>query len=293
MRSHPSRFLRACMFSLVVFLCSTLFSLAAEESSHHHDQEGRVKENSPASPEHIHAAPPPASDQPIGVEERLGERIPLDIHFLDEEGNPVVLADLIQGPTIIAPVYYSCPNVCNFLQGGLAMALPKVALTPGEQYIVLSVSFDETETPALAKGSKKNYMTAMRGEFPEAAWHFLTGDLENIRRLTDALGYNFQRQGEDFLHPVVIAVVAADGTIARYLYGTRFLPMDLSLALLEAAEGRVGATIRRVVGFCFSYDPENRRYVFNLLRVSGAAIFTSAAAFLGFLVLTGRKRKKE
>jgi protein SCO1/2 len=172
------------------------------------------------------------------------------------------------------------------------MALPKVALRPGEQFSVLSISFDETETPVMARGSEKTYMTAMRGEFPEEAWHFLTGDLDNIHLLTEAIGYGFQRQGTDFLHPVVIVVVAADGKIVRYLYGTQFLPMDLTLALVEADEGRVGATIRRVVGFCFTYDPENRRYVFNLLRVTGTVVLASAGAFLGFLIFTGRKRKK-
>jgi protein SCO1/2 len=225
----------------------------------------------------------------VGLDERLGAKIPLDITFRDETGRPVRLAYLIAGPTIILPVYYSCTNVCNFLQGGLASVLPAVKGTPGKAYQVLSVSIDETETPALAAKFKKMYLTSMQAPFPDKGWRFLTGDAQSIRRLTDAAGYRFQRKGRDFIHPVASFVVAGDGTIVRYLYGTTFLPKDLTLALLEAREGRVGATIRKVVGYCFSYDPAGKTYVFNLLRVSATVVILSTGGFLAFLMLTGRK----
>jgi protein SCO1 len=184
-----------------------------------------------------------------GVDERLGTKIPLDLSFRDEEGRTVKLLDLVTGPTIILPVYYSCTNVCNFLQSGLAAALPGVKLKPAADYRVLSVSFDETETPAMAARARKMHLTAMNAPFPADGWHFLTGDRDDIRRLTDAAGYRFQRKGHEFIHPVASFVIARDGTIVRYLYGTNFLPKDLSLALLEAKSGTVGTTIRKVVGY--------------------------------------------
>lgn len=241
---------------------------------------------------HVHP-PPPAQPDPgrVGLEEKLGTVIPLDVPFKDENGRTVRLRELVDRPTIIAPVYYKCPNVCNFLQGGLAQALPEVSLKPGEKYRVLSVSFDETETPELARGSKRNYLAAARGKIPPDAWRFLTGEREDILTLTDALGYRFQRQGVDFLHPVAIAVVSPEGKIVRYLYGTRFLPMDLTLSLVEASEGKVGATVKRVLGFCFSYDPQGKRYVFNILRVSAVVVLATAGAFIAFLLLAGRKRR--
>ncbi len=226
----------------------------------------------------------------VGLEEQLGRRIPLDLSFRDENGQVVRLGDLIQGPTIIAPVYYQCSNVCNFLQGGLARALPQLKLKAGEQYRVLSVSFDETETPEQARKSKKIYLDALGESFPPDSWQFLSGDLPAIHGLTEAAGYSFKRQGVDFLHPVVVFVVTKDGTIVRYLHGTSFLPLDLSLALMEAEEGRVGTTIRKLVTYCFSYDPEGKRYVFNLLRVSGTAIFLCAGAFMAFLIFGGKKK---
>lgn len=226
------------------------------------------------------------------MEERLGSRVPLDITFRDETGKRVRLSDLVSGPTIILPVYYSCTNVCNYLQGGLARVLPAIKNRPGTEYRVISVSFDETETPQQAARAKRMYLASMSAPFPEEGWRFLTGDAASIRRLTDAAGYRFQRKGRDFIHPVVSLVVAADGAIIRYLYGTTFLPKDLTLALLEAREGKAGATIRKVVAYCFTFDPAAKTYVFNLLRVSATVVMLSAGSFLAFLFLTGRKRKR-
>ncbi len=227
-----------------------------------------------------------------GVEEHLGGKIPLDATFRDETGKPVRLGELITVPTIILPVYYSCTNVCNFLQGGVANVLPSVKRKPGEEYRVISVSFDETETPALASRYKRMYLTSMHAPFPVDGWRFLTGDAANIRRLTDAAGYHFLRRGREFIHPVASFVVARDGTIVRYFYGTTFLSKDLTLALLEARDGKTGATVRKVVGFCFSFDPKEKTYVFNLLRVSATVVLVSMGVFLSFLLLTGNKHRR-
>jgi protein SCO1 len=224
-----------------------------------------------------------------GLEERLGAKIPLDLTFRDETGRTVRLRDLVTGPTIILPVYYSCTNECNLLQGGLASILAAVKRTPEKEYRVISLSFDETETPAMAARAKRMHLGSMNSPFPADGWRFLTGDPPNIHRLTDAAGYRFQRKGHEFIHPVASFVIAGDGTIVRYFYGTNFLAKDVTLALLEARSGTVGTAIRRVVGFCFSFDPAGKTYVFNLLRVSATVVFLTAGGFLGYLVLSGRK----
>lgn len=228
----------------------------------------------------------------VGLSEHLGAKIPLDLTFRDENGRQVRLGELIAGPTIILPVYYRCTNVCNFLQGGLAEVLPALKQRPATEYGVISISFDETETPAMATKSKRMYLTSMATPFPEEGWRFLTGDATAIHRLTEAAGYRFIRKEQEFIHPVATLVVAQDGTIVRYLYGTSFLAKDLTLALLEAREGRVGSTIRKVVSYCFSFDPTAKTYVFNLLRVSATVVILSACGFLAFLLLTGKKRRR-
>ena len=232
------------------------------------------------------------ASEPVGVDEHLGARIPLDITFRDESGAPVRFGDLVKGPTIILPVYYRCSNVCFTLQGHLANALQNLERRPLDDYRVISVSFDEEETPEMAARSKHAYLSAMKKPFPEDGWRFLTGDSASIRRLTDALGYGFQRQRHEFAHPVVSIVVAGDGMIVRYLYGVSILPKDLALALVEAKSGITGGSIRTLMDYCFSYDPAGRTYVFNLLRVSATVVILCTGGFLAFLLLTGRRRKQ-
>lgn len=236
--------------------------------------------------------PVPADEVATGLDEHPGSRIPLDLTFRDEAGRSVRLGDLVTGPTIILPVYYGCTNVCNYLQAGLAGTLPKIKGAPGDEYRVLSISIDETETPEQAARAKRMYLTAMNAPFPEQGWRFLTGDPRAIRSLTDAAGYRFQRKGRDFIHPVASFVVTRDGTIIRYLYGTTFLAKDVTLALLEAREGKAGISIRKVVGYCFTFDPKNKTYVFNLLRVSATVVVLCVGGLLAFLLLTGRKGRQ-
>jgi protein SCO1/2 len=233
-----------------------------------------------------------AGETVIGISEHLGAKIPLDIMFRDETGKPVRLAELVTGPTIILPVYYSCTNVCYNLQWGLAQVLPKIKSKPGEEYRIISVSFDENDSPQLASKFKRVYLTAMHAPFPEDAWRFLTGDVENVHKLTHAAGYGFQRRGRDFIHPSGSFIITRDGTIVRYLYGTTFLPKDLALALIEARDGTSGTTIRKIVDYCFTFDPERKTYAFNLLRVSATVVIICTGGFFVFLLMTGSKRKQ-
>lgn len=242
---------------------------------------------------HVHPVETEADQSKVGLDEKLGSFIPLDLVFTDEQGSPISLAELVDKPTVIAPVYYRCPNVCHFLQGDLARVLPGLKLKGGEDYQVISFSFDDTEKPELAQRSRDTYYAAMQHQYPEQAWRFLTGDRETILQLTDAAGYGFQKVGSEFLHPVVFFVVSAEGKIVRYLHGTHVLPKDLTLALYEAKTGHVGTTIRKMVQYCFSFDPEQKTYVFNILRVSATAILTTLAIFAAFLVFGGKKPKKK
>jgi protein SCO1/2 len=229
----------------------------------------------------------------IGLRERLGQSVPLHLEFSNEDGKKTQLKELIQGPTILAPVYYHCPNVCNFLLQNIAGALGQLPAVPAKEYVVLAISFDETEKAPLAFERKKIYLQMIGKPFPAEAWRFLTGDAANIRELTDAVGFQFRREGNDFQHPVALIILSQEGKIIRYLYGTDILPFDLKMALLEASEGRVGPTVSKVMRFCFSYDPKGRRYVFNTLKVTGIATITFALLFVLFLTLKGRRSQQE
>ena len=238
------------------------------------------------------ASPAFATDGRVELVEKLGEKIPLQLDFIDSTGATVSLEQLIDRPTLMVPVFYDCRNVCNMLLGRLSAVLPEINMEPGKDYNVITFSFDPLETPEMAAHSKQTFLTAMQAPYPKQAWRFLTGKQENILQLTDAAGYYFKKEGGEFLHPVTAFVVTKDGTIVRYLPGQRFSAIDLTMALFEASEGRIGKPIRQALQFCFSYDPESRGYVFNLMRVTGTVILLTLGSFLLFLVLGGRKKKK-
>jgi len=241
---------------------------------------------------HVEHPKEPSNDPAgIGIDEKAGQYIPLDLTFKDESGKTFSLRQLLQGPTLLAPVYYHCPNVCSLLLQNLADALNRLPAEPGKDYRVISLSFDETEKPDLALQRKKTYLKMIQRPFPDEAWRFLTGDKENIRKLTDAVGFHFKREGEDFQHPVSLIVLSSEGKIIRYLYGTEYLPFDIKMGLLEATEERVGPTISKALRFCFSYDPKGRKYVFNTLKVTGTVTLLFALLFVAFLVFKGKRRQ--
>ena len=239
----------------------------------------------------VHAHIEQPKDLPgIGIDERTGQTIPLGLTFHDENGNAVTLRQLIHTPTILAPVYLHCPNVCSLLLQNLADGLNRLPAEPGKEYTVLSVSFDETEKPDLALEKKKMYLKMIRRDFPEDTWRFLTGDKQNIHELTDAIGFHFKRVGHDFEHPVALIVLAPDGKITRYLYGADPLPLDVKMAVVEASQGKIGPAISKVVRFCFSYDPKADKLVFNTLKVTGTVTLMFALSFIVFLLFKGKKQ---
>jgi protein SCO1/2 len=239
----------------------------------------------------IYAHVEQSKDQSVmGIDQKLGQYVPLDLTFNDENGHPVTLRQLIAKPTILALVYLHCPNVCSLLLQNLADVLNKMPGDPGKEYTVLSISFDETEKPSLALQKKKTYLKMIEKPFPEDAWRFLTGNKENIHQLADAVGFHFKRVGEDFEHPVTLIILAPDGRIVRYMYGADPLPFDLKLALVEASQGRIGPAISKVARFCFSYDPKGKKLVFNMLKVTGTVTLLFALSFIIFLLFKGRKQ---
>lgn len=240
--------------------------------------------------EHMHDDLKDQKRLDVGITEHLGSIIPLDTVFTTSDGKKVRLGDLITKPTIIAPVYYSCPNVCNFLQSRLASVVPQINLEAGKQFQILSVSFDENDTPALAAEKKVNYMQAAGGKIPPAGWIFLTGDKKNIDRLMNSVGFRFARQGKDFLHPVSVITVSHTGKIIRYLYGTDILPFELSMSVVEAQKETPGLSVKKLVAYCFSYDPKGKKYVFDIMRVSGFVVLFVILVFASYLFFGGKKK---
>jgi protein SCO1/2 len=228
----------------------------------------------------------------ILLDERLGQIIPADMVFMDENNRSINLRTMIDKPTIIAPVYLGCTHECPMLLTGLAQVLGKLDLvSPGRDYKVIALSFDENDTPAIARDKKKNYIKAVGKPFRDEDWPFLTGGSENIKKFTDSIGFNFQRDSEhDFSHPITLVVIAPGGKIVRYLDGENLLPFDVTMAINEAAEDRVGSTGRRVLMYCFSYDPLKKSYVFNILKLVGTAVILFVGSFFAYMMITTKKK---
>jgi protein SCO1/2 len=227
----------------------------------------------------------------VKVEEQLGQHIDLEARFLDAQGRSITIREIFDKPVVLLPIWFFCPSVCTFLQADLAKALNRVDQPPGEAFNIITLSFSDDEDPSHALAAKNNYANLIQRDFPLENWFYLTGDEENIRRVTDSLGYYFvKKKPHEYIHPNAMVVLAEDGKIIRYLYGPGFLPFDLGMALTEARKGKPGVSIkRRVLSFCFDYDSENNTYVFRLFRITGTVIQILLAGFVVFLVRPGKK----
>lgn len=228
-------------------------------------------------------------------EEHLGDIVPADIVLRDEQGNEVILGDFIDKPTILMFVYFECPGICTPLLNEVADILGKSGLHPDQQpFQILTVSFEPTDTPEMARAKRDNYLKLVGRPLPEDTWRFFTTDPENIARFTQATGFKYMRAGTEYTHPGGIMFLSPDRKIVRYFYGLEFLPFDFQMGVYEAARGKVTPTTARLLRFCFSYDPAGRTYVFNLARVIGVVMIVSLVFFLAFVLYsTRRPRRKE
>ena len=232
-----------------------------------------------------------ASPQEAGIVEKPGAQAALDSVLKDEDGNDIALRTLTGKPIILTLNYFRCAGICTPLLNGLATTLNEIGLEPAKDFQVVTVSFDPVDTPEVAHQKRINYLKQMTRPFPPSAWRFLTGSAQATKAVTDSVGFNFKAAGDGYVHAGAIIVLTPAGKVSRYLYGTSFLPADLQMAVQEAKSGSVRPTISRVLSFCYSYDPEGRRYIFSLTRLVGAIILVLAAAYVIYLGAAGRRRK--
>ena len=211
----------------------------------------------------------------VGIDQKLNEQVPLDLVFKDEQGREVRLGQYFKGkPVVLSLVYYTCPMLCNQILNGMLSSLRQVSFNAGEQFEVVNVSFDPRDTPAIAAAKKQTYIKAYNRAGGEAAWHFLTGDEANVKRLADAVGFRYlwDEQSKQFAHASGIMIVTPEGKLARYFYGVEYPPRDLRLGLVEASQNKIGTPVDTLMLYCYHYDPATGKYgavVMNIMRVAG------------------------
>jgi protein SCO1/2 len=246
---------------------------------------------------HQNAQHVPAILRDVGFEQRLHTQVPLDLRFRDETDTVVSLRDYVHAkPVLLTLAYYNCPNLCPLVLNGLVRTLRGLSLTVGEDFEVLTISIDPRDTSALAAAAKQDYVQRYGRTGAAQGWHFLTGDVDAIARLTQAVGFRFSYDAAQaqYAHASGIVVLTPEGVIARYFYGIEYAPRDLRWGLIEAAKGTIGTPIDQLLLYCYHYDPRTGRYglvIMNVLRLAGLTTVASMVTFMGIMFRRDRRQR--
>ncbi len=231
----------------------------------------------------------------VGLDQRLNNQVPLDLAFLDENGQAVELKQYFGAkPVILALVYFQCPMLCSQVQSGMAGALNGIVrFNVGRDFNVVTVSFDPRDTPQSAAENKKSYLSRYRRAGADQGWHFLTGRKDQIDALAQAVGFRYAWDPEikQFAHASGIMLLTPDGRVAQYYYGIEYPPRDIQLGLIEASRGKIGNVVDQMLLYCYHYDPTQGKYgaaIFNILRISAAA---TVLLLGGFMIVMFRRDK--
>jgi protein SCO1 len=242
----------------------------------------------------------PTELEGVDVIEHLGGPLPRDARFLDSDGKPVRLGDYFDGkrPTVFVFAYHTCPMLCSLVLDATVKALNDVQWSVGDQFDVVSVSIDPRDTPQAATRKRAQVVASYnRSHGSTRGWTFLVGDEENVRKVTDAIGfkYRYDARQKQYAHPAAIYLLTPEGHVARYLYGIQYDPADLRLGLLEATEGRSITTTERLLLFCYHYDPQGKHYslvAMNVMRLGGVVTLVAIGSFLTIMWARERHRRK-
>jgi protein SCO1/2 len=237
--------------------------------------------------------PPVLKD--VGIDQLLNNQVPLDLEFRDESGRTVKLSEYFKDkPIVLSLVYYNCPQLCTQVLTGLLGTLKTLPMTPGKEFVNLTVSFDPRETPELAAAKKAEYMKRYKKPEAEAGWHFLTGEEPAIQALTKAVGFRYvwDPVTKQYAHASGIIVLTPQGKVSRYFYGIEYAPRDVRFGVIDASAGKVGSLADRIIFYCYQYDPERGTYglvVMRILRVFAGMTITTLVALFLFL----RRKEKQ
>jgi protein SCO1 len=242
-------------------------------------------------------APAPATVvAQVGIDQKLGESVPLDLQFRDEAGAPVRLGQFFgaRKPVLLSLVYYRCPGLCTMTLNGMASAFKPLQFTAGKEFDVVTVSIDPKETPQLASEKKAQYLKRYGRPGAEAGWHFLTGDESSIRALAQSVGfrYVYHPQTDQYTHAAGIMLLTPGGKIARYFYGLEYSARDLRLAMVEASEEKIGTLADAVKLLCYQYDPMTGKYGVTIMRTIRIAAVLTVACLGTFILLMVRRDRR-
>lgn len=255
----------------------------------------------PPAPTVRQAAAQPTILKEIGIDQKLDNQVPLDLEFKDEHGNTVTLGDYTgDRPIVLSLVYYGCPMLCGQVLNGLTRSLKMlqdVPMVPGKDFEVVTLSFDPEEKPPLALEKKKNFVAQLDQAGAEKHWHWLTGSEENIKKVTDAVGFRYawDEKQQQYAHASAIFLLTPDGKVSRYFFGIEYSPKDMRLGLTEASNGKIGGPVENILLYCYHYDATLGKYsmmVMRLIQVGGLLTLLALGSFMFVMLRRDFKAKK-
>lgn len=240
----------------------------------------------------------PFEQRGVTVEQRLGDEVPLNLPLKDSLGKPVKTGYFIDGkkPTIITLNYSNCPMLCNVQLNQLCQSLNKLDLKIGQDFNMLTVSIDPTESTERIRETKQKYVDDLPNQpGAESGWAFCTARQPIIKKLADSVGfkYKYDRANQQYNHPAMLCYVSPDGVISRYSLDINFPPEQMKLALVDAGNGTIGSKVDQFILWCYSYDPDSNSYTpyaWRIMRIGGAATIGLMLACLAPFWI-GRKRQ--
>jgi len=236
--------------------------------------------------------PPAGILTEIGVDQKLNAHVPLDLRFKDESGTAVYLRDFLRGkPVVLSLVYFECPMLCSMTLNGLVKGMRPLTFNIGRDFDVVTISFDPNETPQLAAAKKDVYVKDYGRPGAASGWHFLTGSVDSIQRLTDAVGYRYKWDAstKQWAHVSAIILLTPDGRVSQYLYGIEFSARDLRLSLVQASQNKIGTLVDRILLYCYHYNPTTGKYGFVIMNTVRVASLATVFALAAFIILSRRR----
>lgn len=227
----------------------------------------------------------------VDVVERIGESIPLDLTFTDDNDRSVKLGQYFKPgrPVLITLNFADCPNLCSYQLDDLAKAFKGMDWVPGNEFIALRISVDPKEDFKRAKQSKLRYLGIVGKAEADTGWHFLTSTSEeDIKKLGNALGFGYTYDSDNgvFRHKAAVMIVNGDGKVSHYMRNMGYESKDVQSLLKASAAGEFGTPNEDDNGFglnCFSLPyTDNMARAYNMMRVGGVGILIFLFSFLGY-----------
>ncbi len=230
----------------------------------------------------------------VGIKQKLGAQLPLDLTIRDSAGKIRPLGDVLNNkPAVFALVYYECPMLCGLVLNGLLESMKQdEKLSCGKDYQVIALSFDHEETYVLADQNRTKFLDGYGREKANGGVHFLSCESqEDIHSLCETVGFGFKHdpKTDEFAHGSGLMLITPEGRVSRYLPGTVYPHRAFHFGLVETSKGEIGSLSDKLFLLCYQFDPETGKYTRAINNAVRYACLATVGILGGFLFILFRK----